>query len=73
MPSYAPADAAETIQKTLDGQMPVPVTSIGAGLASILAANEAINIILKKREIASAPKYIYIDLLDQQFVVGIVS
>jgi molybdopterin/thiamine biosynthesis adenylyltransferase len=73
MPSYAPADAAEQIQKTLDGQMPVPVTSIGAGLASILAANEAINIILKKREIVSAPKYIYIDLLDQQFVVGTIS
>jgi molybdopterin/thiamine biosynthesis adenylyltransferase len=73
MPSYAPADAAETIQKILDGQMPVPVTSIGAGLASILAANEAINIILKKRDIASAPKYIYIDLLDRQFIVGTVS
>jgi len=73
MPSYATAATAETIQKILDGQTPAPTTSIGAGLASILAANEAINIILKKRDIASAPKYTYIDLLDQQFIVGTVS
>jgi molybdopterin/thiamine biosynthesis adenylyltransferase len=73
MPSYAAAATAETIQKILDGQTPAPTTSIGAGLASILAANEAINIILKKRDVASAPKYTYIDLLDRQFIVGSVS
>jgi molybdopterin/thiamine biosynthesis adenylyltransferase len=69
MPSYAAAATAEMIQKILDGQMPAPTTSIGAGLASILAANEAINIILKKRDVASAPKYTYIDLLDRKFIV----
>ena len=73
MPSYATAATAEIIHKILDGQMPAPTTSIGAGLASILAANEAINIILKKRDVASAPKYTYVDLLDQKFIVQTVS
>jgi molybdopterin/thiamine biosynthesis adenylyltransferase len=72
MPLYAGAGAAETIQKILNGQTPAPVTGIGAGLASILAVHEAINIILKKREVASAPKYTYIDLIDRQFLVGTV-
>jgi len=73
IPSYATAVTGDTIKKIIKGEMPAPVTSIGAGLASILAANEAINIILKKRDVASAPKYTYIDLLDRQFVVGTVS
>jgi len=55
------------------GEIPGPTTSIGAGLASILAANEAINIILNRRDVAKAPEYTYIDLLDRQFIVGTVS
>ena len=47
--------------------------SIGVGLASILATNEIINIILQKRDVAVAPRYTYIDLLDRLFVVGKVS
>lgn len=76
MPSYATAAAAaapDLVQKIISGQIPAPTTSIGAGLASILAANEAMNVILKKRDIAKAPQYTYIDLLDQQFIVGTVS
>jgi molybdopterin/thiamine biosynthesis adenylyltransferase len=73
IPSYATAVTGDTINKIVTGETPAPTTSIGAGLASILAANEAINVILEKRDIAKAPKYTYIDLLDRQFIVGTVS
>ena len=73
VPSYATSFTADTAQKILAGEIPAPTTSIGVGLASILAANEAINIILKKREVATAPQYTYIDLLDRRFIVGTVS
>jgi len=73
VPSYARAALADTIQKVIRGEIPAPTISIGAGLASIVAANEAINIILKRRSIAKAPEYTYIDLLDQRFIVGTVS
>ncbi len=72
MPSYAKAGTEDTLQKIIAGEIPVPTTSIGVGLASILAANEAINVILKKRDIAKAPQYTYIDLFDRQFIVGTV-
>jgi hypothetical protein len=35
-----------------------------------LAANEAINVLLVKRDIVSAPQYTYVDLMDKRFVVG---
>jgi molybdopterin/thiamine biosynthesis adenylyltransferase len=73
IPSYVTAVTGDTIKKIVTGEMPAPTTSIGVGLASVLAANEAINVILKKRDIAKAPKYTYIDLLDRQFIVGTVS
>ena len=73
VPSYAASFPVDTVQKIIAGEMPGPTTSIGVGLASILAANEAINIILKKRDIATAPQYTYIDLLDRRFIVGTVS
>lgn len=73
MPSYARDIPSNIQQEIISGQRPAPVTSIGAGLASILAANEAMNIILKKRDIVKAPQYTYIDLLDRQFTVGTVS
>jgi len=71
--SYLTTLTPDTIQKMMAGERPGPTTSIGAGLASILAANEAINIILNKRDIVKAPKYTYIDLLDRQLIVGVVS
>jgi molybdopterin/thiamine biosynthesis adenylyltransferase len=73
VPSYATTFTADTIQEIMAGRKPGPTTSIGAGLASIMVANEAINIILNKREIVKAPKYTYIDLLDRQLIVGTVS
>jgi molybdopterin/thiamine biosynthesis adenylyltransferase len=76
IPSYAytAMDEAEAIvQEIIAGERPAPTNSIGVGLASVLTANEIINIILKKRDIAEAPEYTYIDLLDRKFLVGNVS
>jgi molybdopterin/thiamine biosynthesis adenylyltransferase len=74
VPSYAvTAMSLEMIQEVIAGQRPVPTCSIGVGLASILAASEAVNIILKRKEVVAAPRYIYIDLLDRKFIIGAVS
>ncbi len=74
VPSYAStAMSMDMLQEIIAGQRPIPTCSIGVGLASILAASEAINIILRRKEIVKAPQYIYIDLLDQKFIIGTVS
>jgi tRNA threonylcarbamoyladenosine dehydratase len=73
IPSYVPVNTHKALQDIYTGDRAVPTVSIGVGLASILAANEAVNIILRKREIVVAPLYIYIDLFDQQFIVGKIS
>jgi tRNA threonylcarbamoyladenosine dehydratase len=70
MPSYANAVNIEIVRKMHMGELPGSVTSIGAGLAAILATNEIVNIILKKRKIVTAPEYTYVDLLDQKFMVN---
>ena len=70
VPSYTTVDI---IQEIISGKRPLPTISIGVGLASVLAAHEAINIILQRREIAKAPRYTYIDLLDRKFIVGVIS
>jgi molybdopterin/thiamine biosynthesis adenylyltransferase len=77
MPSYFTGDImqemADVMQEIVSGERPGPVISIGAGLASMLAASEAVNIIIRRRDIATAPKYTYIDLLDRTFIVGTMS
>ncbi len=76
LPSYlvsSSVEAEEMIRKILAGERPAPTNSIGVGLASILVANETVNTILRKREIASAPRYTYIDLMDRRFLVDAVS
>lgn len=73
IPSYTPPFTDDAVQKIIAGERPVPSTSIGVGLASILAANEAIKVILNRGYVAKAPEYTYIDLLDRQFIVGTVS
>lgn len=73
IPSYAPATTCQGLQEIYNGAGAVPTVSIGVGLASILAANEAINIILRKREIVVAPRYTYIDLMDREFIIGEIS
>lgn len=69
IPSYVKMDI---VNEVYDGKRPGPTVSVGVGLTSILAANEAVNIILQKRDIATAPKYTYIDLMDRKFIVGTV-
>lgn len=74
IPSYATtAMSMEMINSIIAGQMPVPTCSVGVGLASIMAAGETVNIIIKRRGIIKAPQYIYIDLLDEKFLIGSVS
>ena len=77
IPSYFTGDImqemVDVMQEIVSGKRPGPVISIGAGLASMLAANEAVNIIIRRRDIATAPKYTYIDLLDRTFIVGTMS
>jgi len=74
MPSYTDRTmSSDMMREIIAGKRPVPTCSIGAGLASILAANEAANIILGRKEIVKAPEYIYVDLLDQKFIIGILS
>lgn len=73
-PSYVTsAMSMEMLQEIIAGQRPVPTCSVGVGLASILAASNAINILLKRKEIVKAPQYIFVDLLDQIFLNGSVS
>lgn len=70
-PSYATtALSYEMLQEIMQGKMPVPTCSIGVGLTAILAASEAMNIILKRKEIVTAPGYVYTDMLDRVFTVG---
>jgi len=69
MPSYARAIPPDEVQRYISAEMPGPSTCIGAGLAAVLAATETMNIILKRREIPTAPSYTYIDLLDQRLIV----
>ena len=76
IPSYAvpsSVEAEEIMHEIIAGERPAPTNSIGVGLASILVAIEATNVILGKRDIASASRYTYIDLLDRKFLVGTVS
>ena len=73
IPSYSPITTHKALQESYTRSHTVPTVSIGVGLASILAANEAINIILRKRDIVVAPRYTYIDLLDQKFIIGKIS
>jgi tRNA threonylcarbamoyladenosine dehydratase len=71
VPSYAGAGLTPgMIEEIIQGRKPVPTCSIGAGLAAMLAATEAVNILLKRREIISAPGYVYVDLLDRRFKIG---
>ncbi|HJX36295.1 MAG TPA: ThiF family adenylyltransferase [Dehalococcoidales bacterium] len=70
VPAYIKLAARQVLQEVYAGKRAVPTSSVGVGLTSILTANEAINILFKKREITIAPHYLYIDLMDQRFIVG---
>lgn len=70
-PSYLDAAMdSQMLGEIIAGTRPVPTCSIGVGLASILAANTTVNILLRRKEVVKAPQYVYLDLLDQQIVIG---
>ncbi len=70
-PSYVTkAMSMAMLQEIITGQRPVPTCSVGVGLASVLAAGNALNILLQRNEVVKAPQYIYVDLLDQKFLTG---
>jgi tRNA threonylcarbamoyladenosine dehydratase len=70
MPSYA--TDMDMLKEIITGIRPVPTNSIGAGLAAILAASEATNVILGKN-VPKAPYYTYLDLVDRRFIAGKIS
>ena len=45
-----------------------PVNAIGAGLATLLAANEILSLILERRPAILAPDYVHVDLMDGVFI-----
>ncbi|HEX79031.1 MAG TPA: hypothetical protein G4O19_02625 [Dehalococcoidia bacterium] len=57
------------VEDVIAGRIPVPTTSIGAGLSAIQAVSEAINVIID-RDFPKAPYFTYFDLVDRQMVVG---
>lgn len=67
MPKYI--KDIKVVEDIIAGRIPVPTTSIGAGLSAIQAASEAINVIIG-RDFPKAPHYTYFDLVDRQMVVG---
>jgi len=62
----------QMLQEIIAGLRPVPTCAIGVGLASMMAASTAVNIILRRKEIIKAPQYVYLDLLDQLTIIGTV-
>jgi molybdopterin/thiamine biosynthesis adenylyltransferase len=66
-PSYV-QDRMDLMARTAAGEMSLSNNSIGAGLGSLLAANEAVNVVLRKRPLVTAPRYTYVDLLDRVFM-----
>ena len=61
----------QIIEDVIAGRIPVPTTSIGAGLSAIQASTDAINVIVG-RDFPKAPHYTYFDLVDRELVVGTV-
>lgn len=57
------------VDQMIERTIPVSSNSVGVGLASIITANEVVNIILKKNKIITAPKSIYIDLMDKKIII----
>ena len=70
VPSYARSMDPDIIREIMLEGRPAPTNSIGTGLASLLATNEAMNILLRKRDIVAAPRYTYVDLLDREMLLG---
>lgn len=72
VPKYAEAMEPGIVEEIMTGARPAPTNSIGTGLASVLAASETMNVLLRRRDIAAAPEYTYVDLIDRRSVLGTV-
>jgi molybdopterin/thiamine biosynthesis adenylyltransferase len=70
IPAYLHVSIREDLADICAGRRTGPSSSVGVGLASILAANEAVNIILRKRDIRVAPLFIQADFMDYNITVG---
>lgn len=73
IPSYAVPMSPEgqrIIREIIIGERAASSNSIGVGLASVVTANEVVNIIIRKRDIPTAPHYTYVDLIDRRFLLG---
>ena len=70
IPAYLHVSIREDLEDICAGRRTGPSSSVGVGLASILAANEAVNIILRKRDIRVAPLFIQADFMDYNITVG---
>ena len=67
--TYNSVSLDEVLTDIYASKRTIPTSSVSVELASSLAANEAVNIILKKREIPVAPRYIHADLIDYRITV----
>ena len=58
------------VDQMISGEIPVSTLSIGTGLASVLTAQEAANLLLKHKPTTFAPDFIHIDLLERTLSTG---
>jgi molybdopterin/thiamine biosynthesis adenylyltransferase len=69
MPRYL-ADKKSMVDQMIAGEIPVSTLSIGVGLASVVTALEAANLLLKHEPITFAPDYLHIDLREKIIHTG---
>ena len=70
LPSYVEKSMSlEDVELMIQGKKAISTNSIGVGLSSIVTANEVVNVLLRKKEIVTAPDCINVDLLDRHYTV----
>jgi molybdopterin/thiamine biosynthesis adenylyltransferase len=70
LPSYVlNPDTMEFLKEITQKKRPASANSIGAGLSSIILANEVVSILLGKKPSVIAPNYFHLDLRDKTIVV----
>jgi molybdopterin/thiamine biosynthesis adenylyltransferase len=70
LPSYIEKSMSlEDVELMIQGKKAISTNSIGVGLSSIVTANEVVNVLLRKKEMVTAPDCIIVDLLDRHYTV----
>ena len=70
LPSYIIKSCnLEMLKEMTEGKRPLSAICIGAGLSSIMLANEVISIILGRKPTIFAPHYLHIDLVDKSVTI----